>query len=116
MIHLSGFLEQDIDHPEGDVEIIFTGLRPGEKLYEELLIGDKVTDTEHTKIMRAEETVVPWRALNMLLSSLYKACEIDDIQKVRAILVDNVDGFKPQCEPQDLMQRDRKEFCKIKMI
>jgi len=116
MIHLSGFLELDNDHPEGDIDIIFTGLRPGEKLYEELLIGDNVTDTEHSKIMRAEEAVISWVALNDILKSLYKSVEIDDVQKIRTILVDNVDGFEPQCDPQDLIQTDRKEFCKIKVM
>lgn len=108
MIHLSGFLELDKDRPEGDVEIIFTGLRPGEKLYEELLIGDKVTDTVHPKIMRAEETVVPWGTLNEILECLFKAVKTDDIHETRTILIDNVDGFKPQCDPQDLIQQVEK--------
>ncbi|NRA15635.1 MAG: polysaccharide biosynthesis protein [Oceanospirillaceae bacterium] len=104
MIHLSGLVEKDKDHPGGDIEITFTGLRPGEKLYEELLIGDNVSDTVHSKIMRAEETVILWGALNEILESLNKAVEIEEVQKIRTILVDNVDGFKPQCDPKDWIQ------------
>ena len=55
LISLSGMELKDKDNPEGDIEIIFTGLRPGEKLYEELLIGDNVSTTEHKRILRAEE-------------------------------------------------------------
>jgi FlaA1/EpsC-like NDP-sugar epimerase len=60
MIHLSGLTVRDEENPEGDIEIQFTGLRPGEKLYEELLIGSNVTGTEHPMIMRAIEHSLPW--------------------------------------------------------
>ena len=103
MIHLSGFVEKDEEFPEGDIEITYTGLRPGEKLYEELLIGDKVSDTEHQKIMRAEEKVIPWSELNEILLRLEQANNDDDCHRVRELLIDYVDGFKPQCEIEDLL-------------
>ena len=104
MIHLSGYVERDNDHPEGDIEIVYTGLRPGEKLYEELLIGDKVSETEHQKIMRAEENIVPWSELSVTLSALHHANKKGDCEGVRDILVDVVDGFAPQCGVEDLLK------------
>jgi len=101
MIHLSGFLEKNDDFPEGDIEIVFTGLRPGEKLYEELLIGENVSETKHQKIMRAQEKVIPWLTLTEILDELGSANDSDECEKVRTILLSNVDGFKPQCELDD---------------
>jgi len=104
MIHLSGYIERDRDQPEGDIEIVFTGLRAGEKLYEELLIGDNVTDTQHQKIMRAQEKVIPWPQLNEILSRLEQLNEANDSENVRTLLLDYVDGFRPQCENQDWLK------------
>ncbi|MDC9725208.1 MAG: nucleoside-diphosphate sugar epimerase/dehydratase [Gammaproteobacteria bacterium] len=104
MIHLSGFVEKDEQQPEGDIEISYTGLRPGEKLYEELLIGDNVSDTEHQKIMRAEEKVISWMDLSTILQQLEGANELGDSQKVRNILMTHVDGFKPQCDVEDWLK------------
>ena len=101
MIHLSGYIEKDQEHPEGDIEIIYTGLRPGEKLYEELLIGENVTDTNHSKIMRAEEKVILWSEINNILPRLQSVNDQNNTEEVRAILLDYVDGFKPQCDTQD---------------
>ena len=101
MIHLSGLEVKDEHHPNGEVEISFTGLRPGEKLYEELLIGDNVSDTAHCRIMRAEEDVIPWGELNMRLDRLKTAIEEDDCLEMRAILMESVSGFVPQCEVSD---------------
>ena len=101
MINLSGFIEKDETQPEGDIEITYTGLRHGEKLYEELLIGDNVSDTEHQKIMRAEESVIPWSQLRELLQELEQANDADECQQVRDILMVHVDGFKPQADIED---------------
>ncbi len=60
MIHLMGFHERTPEHPRGDIEIVFTGLRPGEKLYEELLVGDQALPTEHPRIMRAARNTWRW--------------------------------------------------------
>ena len=103
MIHLSGFsLKSDV-LPDGDIEIEFTGLRPGEKLYEELLIGDNVAETEHSKILRAQESVIPWEQLNDILQQLEQANNAYDYQKVRDLLLTHVDGFQPQCGIEDLL-------------
>lgn len=104
MIHLSGFLEKNEEHPEGDIEITYTGLRPGEKLYEELLIGDNVSETQHQRIMRAQEKVIPWEELTVILSELEQANEKGDYHAVRRLLVDYVDGFQPQCDIEDWLQ------------
>ena len=100
-IHLSGFIEKDAEHPDGDIEIIYTGLRPGEKLYEELLIGDNVSDTPHQKIMRAQEQVIPWAELSVILQELEQFNDAGNCQQVRAILMTHVTGFKPQCGIED---------------
>ncbi len=103
MIHLSGLEVKDGDHPGGDIEIQFTGLRPGEKLFEELLIGDNVTDTSHPRIMRAEEEVLEWTELQKVLMDLEVSSKNDDFESVRGIMSQVVSGFKPQCEISDLL-------------
>ncbi len=103
MIHLSGLEIKDKDHPAGDIEISFTGLRPGEKLYEELLIGDNVSKTEHLQIMRAEEHVIPWLELNKMLARLEMATKNDEFEIIRQILTEAVSGFVPQCKIEDLL-------------
>lgn len=75
MIHLSGLEIKDKDHPHGDIEIQYTGLRPGEKLFEELLIGDNVSGTEHERIMRAEEHCLSWKDTELLITELKKCCD-----------------------------------------
>ncbi len=104
MIHLSGLVEKDDVHPDGDIEIVYSGLRPGEKLYEELLIGDNVSDTEHQKIMRAEEKVIPWSTLSDILQQLEHANNTEECQQVRDILMTHVDGFLPQCDVDDWLK------------
>ncbi len=101
MIHLSGFKVKDKSQPNGDIEIVYTGLRPGEKLYEELLIGDNVSPTQHEKIMRAEETVIVWEELHSLLKKLEKDVTMNDFEAVRRVLKQVVTGFNPQCAVVD---------------
>ena len=103
MIHLSGLEIKDEDHPMGEIAISFTGLRPGEKLYEELLIGDHVADTSHPRIMRAEEQVIPWDELEKMLEILRLAAKDDDCERLREVLTQAVSGFVPQCEIGDLL-------------
>jgi FlaA1/EpsC-like NDP-sugar epimerase len=107
MIHLSGLEIRDGDHPSGEIEISFTGLRPGEKLYEELLIGDNVSETSHPRIMRAEEQIIPWVELEKMLETLEKATRDDDFERVRDVLKCAVSGFVPQCEIGDLLWKRR---------
>lgn len=106
MIHLSGFSVRDEQQPDGDIEIQFTGLRPGEKLYEELLIGNNVSQTAHPKIMRAEETVIPWQSLQVTLQAMFEANESDDSAETRSLLLSTIDGFTPQCDLTDWLQSE----------
>jgi FlaA1/EpsC-like NDP-sugar epimerase len=101
MIHLSGFTVKNSENPDGDIEITFTGLRPGEKLFEELLIGENVSQTAHQKIMRAEEHVIPWQDLQLILTDLQHAMSVSDYEQIRSILGQYVDGFMPQCGIED---------------
>lgn len=103
MIHLSGREVKDEGHPEGDIEVVYTGLRPGEKLYEELLIGDNVSGTEHPKIMRAQEEHPSWQALQVWLQEMERAIADNDLQRVRDLLNEAVGGYQPQCEIADLV-------------
>lgn len=97
MIHLSGLEVKDDDTPHGDIEITFTGLRSGEKLYEELLIGDDVMNTEHEKIMRANESMISWSDLSVLIDRLEQAIIDNNDIEIRAVLSESVAGYKPQC-------------------
>ena len=103
MIHLSGLQVKNSDHPDGDIEIEFTGLRPGEKLFEELLIGDNVLPTDHPMIMRAEEEMIPWDELKVSLENLEAAVDGYDYKRIRQVLEEMVPEFSPQCEIMDLL-------------
>jgi FlaA1/EpsC-like NDP-sugar epimerase len=107
MIHLMGLTVRDEDHPDGDIEIHYTGLRPAEKLYEELLIGNDVSGTEHRSIMRAEEDFLPWDELKPLLDQLWNACQRLDCNKAREVLLRAVVGYSPTKEVEDLVWRQR---------
>jgi len=101
MIHLSGLSVRSNKTPHGDIAIEFTGLRPGEKLYEELLIGDNVSPTEHPMIMRANEEHLPWEQFKERLGELLAAVESDDYERVRQLLRETVNGYKPEGEIVD---------------
>ncbi|MCH7671057.1 MAG: polysaccharide biosynthesis protein [Proteobacteria bacterium] len=101
MVHLMGYDIKDENSYRGDIAIEYTGLRPGEKLHEELMIGESVTGTEHPKIVRAEEETLSWEALQRLLDRLRKACSQIDLQEIRAVLMEAVDGFEPKEEVSD---------------
>jgi FlaA1/EpsC-like NDP-sugar epimerase len=93
MIHLSGLTVKDDKNPDGDIEIIITGLRSGEKLYEELLIGDNATGTQHPRIMQAEETPLLLEELAKVLDELGDSIERYDIQNIMRILTSTVSGY-----------------------
>jgi FlaA1/EpsC-like NDP-sugar epimerase len=95
MIQLSGLEIITEDNPEGDIEISYTGLRPAEKLYEELLIGENVVGTEHVKIMRANEEYLPALELKELIQSIRTACSNSDYDHLRALLQLPVIGYTP---------------------
>ena len=101
IIELSGLTLRDDVNPEGDIEIEVTGLRPGEKLYEELLIGDNPQPTSHPRIMKAREDCLPWSELEQKLQALQMALDVNDVGVVRAMLQQLVSGYQPSGEIVD---------------
>lgn len=104
MIHLSGLELKDMDNPDGDIEIKFTGLRPGEKLYEELLIGDEMLDADHPRIMRAKETSKDWHLLESAIKDLDQAINTGNSDAIRSVLMEVVDEYSPQCSNMDVLK------------
>ena len=101
MIRLSGLTVRTDDEPEGEITIEFSGLRPGEKLYEELLIGDNVSRTEHPMIMRASEEFLPWAELCEVLRHLLALADRGECVEIREVLQDTVTGYQPQSDIVD---------------
>ena len=95
LIRLSGLELKDKHNPHGDIAITTTGLRPGEKLYEELLIGDNVDETSHPRIMTAQELMLSWDELNTIIKQLDRACHEFDHQAIRDLLIDAPTAYKP---------------------
>ena len=95
MVELSGLRVKEESFPEGDIEIQISGLRPGEKLYEELLIGDNPQPTAHSRIMKAQEEFISWSELQVQLNTLQIAAESNDVEMVRALLQKLVKGYQP---------------------
>jgi FlaA1/EpsC-like NDP-sugar epimerase len=93
MIYLSGFVPKDMSNPDGDIEIISTGLRPGEKLYEELLIGDNPEKTVHSKIMRAHEDFIFWSDLEHKLEKLFTELSANNLNGIVKLLTNLVSGY-----------------------
>ncbi|OXR33427.1 polysaccharide biosynthesis protein [Pseudomonas umsongensis] len=108
MIHLSGFSVRSEKNQHGDIAIQFTGLRPGEKLYEELLIGDNVAATPHPMIMTATEDYLSWDVLKVKLGELLSAVERDDYSQVRQLLRETVSGYNPDGEIVDWIYQQRR--------
>lgn len=101
MIELSGLTLKDEQNPEGDIEIEITGLRPGEKLYEELLIGDNPKSTPHSRIMKANEEFIPWSELEDKLKALEMALNVNDVGVIRLMMEKLVTGYTPNDEIVD---------------
>ncbi|HCH3279739.1 TPA: polysaccharide biosynthesis protein [Vibrio parahaemolyticus] len=95
LIQLSGLEVKSDANPHGDIEIQFSGLRPGEKLYEELLIGDNVKQTAHERIMTAHEVHLPLKEYELLLNDLDFACHSMDHENIRTLLLSAPTGFNP---------------------
>jgi len=100
MVELSGLTVKDTEHPTGDVEVSITGLRPGEKLYEELLIGDNPQTTTHPRIMRASEEFLSWPVLQGKLNVLSEHLEDGDPMTIKKLLQELVVGYQPQSNNQ----------------
>ncbi len=107
MIRLSGLEVKDSNHPNGDIEIVFTGLRPGEKLYEELLIGGNVLPTDHKLILRSEEEMIDWSELEVILNKLKVSVKSRDYITARKLLTQAVPGFTPKKIINDPMFLDK---------
>jgi len=103
MIHLAGLTVRDEKNPEGDIEISYTGLRPAEKLYEELLIGNNVTGTEHPMILRAIEHSLPWERVQELLNEIMAAMSRFDCPRSLHLLNEVVAEYTPAPQPHDLV-------------
>lgn len=99
LVGLSGLQVRDAQQPDGDIELAFIGLRPGEKLYEELLIGDNPTDTDHPRIMKAHEDFVAWPELQSHLQRLQQAASDEDVESIKLVLRTCVHGFHDQPSP-----------------
>lgn len=95
MIELSGLILRNETNPDGDIDIEIVGLRPGEKLYEELLIGDNPTATSHERIMKAQEAVTPWVELEKNLTDLAHVLSAQEIEGIKKLLVQLVAGYTP---------------------
>lgn len=108
MINLSGLSVRSDKNPHGDIAIEFSGLRPGEKLYEELLIGDNVVATRHPMIMSADEDNLAWDALKVKLTELLSAVDQEDYTRVRQLLRDTVNGYAPDGEIVDWIYQQRR--------
>ena len=94
LVELSGLQVRDSANPDGDIEFSIIGLRPGEKLYEELLIGDNPTETAHPRIMKAREDFMPWHELSVHLDQLQQAADAEDVQSIKATLKTCVHGYE----------------------
>jgi FlaA1/EpsC-like NDP-sugar epimerase len=93
MVQLSGLTLRDANHPDGDIDIAVTGLRPGEKLFEELLIGDNPETTAHPRIMKAHEDRLTWAQLSVALDTLRQAAQQGNVSGIKAVLRTCVNGY-----------------------
>ena len=107
MVKLSGFRVKDENSPEGDIAIDVVGLRPGEKLFEELLVGNNPQKTQHPRIMKANEKFLPWRELEPLITELRVAAENGDVIKIRTILKLLVPEYKPNEKVVDWVYQEQ---------
>jgi FlaA1/EpsC-like NDP-sugar epimerase len=101
IIELSGLTVKDDQNPDGDIAIALSGLRPGEKLYEELLIGDNPKPTQHSRIMKAHEPFLPWDELTQKLHALSAAMGVNDVPVIRGMLQELVSGYQPSGDVVD---------------
>lgn len=108
MIKLSGLAVINGENPEGDIEIEYSGLRPGEKLYEELLIGENVSSTKHQRIMRANEVYINWNELQEHLDILQNAMLQSNLAEIKYCLTNIVDGYKPWSDLKSKKAKSKK--------
>ena len=106
LISLSGMEVKSESNPEGDIEIIFTGLRSGEKLFEELLIGEEAIQTEHKQIYKAEEEFINWEELERYIDLLRNAEKNNDHSQLKDVLEKTITGYNPSKENVDLIYKE----------
>lgn len=116
MALLSGYSIKDHNNPNGDIEIIFTGLRAGEKLYEELLCGENCEGTDHPRILRAQERKMPQQELDHLLLKAKTYCESYRQQELFSLIIDADVEFQPFYELSDLIYKEKKENAKLLLV
>jgi FlaA1/EpsC-like NDP-sugar epimerase len=107
MVELSGFRVKDENSPEGDIAIEVVGLRPGEKLYEELLIGNNPQTTEHPRIMKAKEKFLPWSELQPMITTLRIAAVNGDVMMIRSMLQQLVPEYQPDQNVVDWVYKEQ---------
>ncbi|NTU50651.1 MAG: polysaccharide biosynthesis protein, partial [Desulfobulbaceae bacterium] len=110
MVELSGLTVRDEMHPDGDIEIKVTGLRPGEKLYEELLIGNNPEPTPNPRIFKASEQFLPWAELEPKLEVMRNAIDWNDVEEIKMLLKRIIPEYQPTIETSDLVAMER-AFC-----
>ena len=110
MIALTGCTVRDENNPDGDIEIQYTGLRPAEKLYEELLIGTNVSGTQHPRIMRAKENYIEWDELSPMIDELEVTSRALDRVRARQILIDSVGEYAPANGIEDLVWASKQKM------
>ena len=111
MVHLMGLEIKNDENVHGDIELKFSGLRPGEKLYEELLIGENVIATKHERIMSANEEYLSYEELTNLLTPLKEACLNGDVNAVQKILLSASTGYSPDGTLNDLLWLEHLKLC-----
>ena len=109
MIQLSGLQVKDSSNPDGDINIIYTGLRPGEKLYEELIVGENVSKTSHKRIMRAEEEMIEWKLLKPIIEKMKDASIKSESEKIRFILSELIPSYQPKSQIVDLIYNGKSD-------
>jgi len=107
MIELSGLIVTDEQNPNGDIEIKITGLRPGEKLYEELIIGNNPTPTSHPKILKAHEDFIIWPEMESKLDALETAMNANDVTAIRLMMEQLVNGYTPSGKTVDWVSLEK---------
>jgi FlaA1/EpsC-like NDP-sugar epimerase len=115
LVELSGRTVRDANRPDGDIELRITGLRPGEKLYEELLIGDNAMATPHPRVLKAHEDCPPWRELAHMFEQLDAALSRNDVPRIRQMLQQMIPGYQPHAEVVDWVHMEalRKQPAKV---
>lgn len=116
MIELSGLTVKDEGNPHGNIEIQITGLRHGEKLFEELLIGDNPEPTSHSMIMKAQEQFIPWADLKSKLDELVAALNTNDVDGLRQMMQKLVSGYTPDEEVVDWVYLEQAADLKCSMV